>query len=82
MIDLVIHLETVNSHRVMWWADSPQVPGFSAAADSLSALRARAKEALAEVLGANVAWNECVAMENTTDDQNPRVAVESVLVGA
>jgi predicted RNase H-like HicB family nuclease len=53
MTELTIHLEAVEG-EVVWWADSPDVPGFSAAAPSLVELRERATAALEEILGAPV----------------------------
>lgn len=41
-ITLVIHKD-----ESTWWADSPDLPGFSAAADSLDALRIEASEGVA-----------------------------------
>lgn len=53
MTELTIHLEGVDG-EVVWWADSPDVPGFSAAAPNLIALRERATAALEEILGGPV----------------------------
>jgi predicted RNase H-like HicB family nuclease len=53
MTELIIHLEG-GGGEVVWWSDSPDVPGFSAAAPSLAELRARATAALEEILGAPV----------------------------
>lgn len=53
MTELTIHLESVDD-EVVWWADSPDVPGFSAAAPSLVELRERASAALEEILGGPV----------------------------
>lgn len=47
-IELVIHIEAANGEAV-WWAESPEVPGFSAAAPTLAELRTRATAALAEL---------------------------------
>jgi hypothetical protein len=51
--ELTIHLEDVDG-EVVWWADSPDVPGFSAAAPSLEELRKQAATALADILGTPV----------------------------
>jgi predicted RNase H-like HicB family nuclease len=47
-IELVIHIEAADGEAV-WWAESPDVPGFSAAAPTLADLRDRATAALAEL---------------------------------
>jgi predicted RNase H-like HicB family nuclease len=49
MTELIIHLEDADG-EVVWWAESPDVPGFSAAAPSLDELRRRAIDALAELV--------------------------------
>jgi predicted RNase H-like HicB family nuclease len=37
---LMIHLERADTETgVVWWADSPDLPGFAAAADTLAELR-------------------------------------------
>lgn len=46
MITLMFHLEPVDDDGVVWWIDSPQVPGFYATAGQLSECRSRAVEAL------------------------------------
>lgn len=51
--ELMIHLEHAEGEAV-WWADSPDAPGFSAAASSLIELRERATAALEEILGGSV----------------------------
>jgi hypothetical protein len=50
MTELVIHLEGGDG-EVVWWAESPQIPGFSAAAPTLKELRERAYRALREIAG-------------------------------
>jgi hypothetical protein len=51
-VELLIHLELVPAGhpRFVWWAESPQLPGFSAAADHLPDLLRRAYAAVPEVL--------------------------------
>lgn len=49
-MELVIHLEGADSEAV-WWAESPQMPGFSAAAPTLSELRTQAYRAIRGVAG-------------------------------
>lgn len=48
---MVIHLENADGEAV-WWAESPQAPGFTAAAETLRELRALAYPALREFVGA------------------------------
>lgn len=45
MADLILYLDEVDSTAV-WWAESPEVPGFTAAAGSLAEVRRLAAEAL------------------------------------
>ena len=47
-IELRVHLERVDDvdTRWIWWADSQQLPGFSAAADHLPDLLERAREVI------------------------------------
>lgn len=47
-IRLLVHLEPAGD-RQLWWAESPDLPGFSASDDTLRALLARANWALAEI---------------------------------
>jgi predicted RNase H-like HicB family nuclease len=47
-IELVIHMEVADGEAV-WWAESPEVPGFSVAAPTLAEMRDRATTALAEL---------------------------------
>jgi hypothetical protein len=49
-IELVIHIEAADGEAV-WWAESPDVPGFSAAAPTLVELRERSIAALSELRG-------------------------------
>jgi predicted RNase H-like HicB family nuclease len=49
-IRLVIHLEALPD-RPVWWAESPDVPGFSATEDTLGKLLNRAQWALDAELG-------------------------------
>lgn len=44
-VELLIHLEAADGEAV-WWAESPDAPGFTAAAPDLAELRARCAEAL------------------------------------
>lgn len=69
-IELIIHLEGVDGEAV-WWAESPDVPGFSAAAPSLIELRERAQAALEELKGCPVRIVECLegASHERHDDE-------------
>lgn len=49
-VELVIHLDSADDQAV-WWAESDDVPGFSASADSLVELRRRAHAAIGEIVG-------------------------------
>ncbi len=53
-IHLIMHLEAFEIdglREVAWWAESPDVPGFSAAAPTVVRLRSSALEALVDHLG-------------------------------
>jgi hypothetical protein len=43
-----VHMDPAGDGRIVWWAESPEVPGFSAAADSLIALEILVKDAARE----------------------------------
>lgn len=45
---ILVHLEASDSGPV-WWAESPEFPGFSAAGDTLVNLRRRTNAALSEL---------------------------------
>jgi hypothetical protein len=49
-VELRVHLERVDDAdtRWVWWADSVQLPGFSAAADHLPDLLSRARDVIRE----------------------------------
>lgn len=49
-IELMLHLERADD-QVVWWAETTDVPGFSAAADTLAELRERVRSALLEITG-------------------------------
>ena len=53
VVELIIHLDDVDG-EVVWWAESPGVEGFSAAAPTLAGLRETALAALVETLGGPV----------------------------
>jgi hypothetical protein len=48
-VRLYVHVESTPSGPT-WWAESPELPGFSAAASSLSELSVRAKWAVVDIL--------------------------------
>lgn len=60
-IELHLHLEPTGAGEVAWWADSPDVAGFSAAAPTLAELRSRATAALREAVGRDVELVEQLA---------------------
>jgi hypothetical protein len=47
-LTLIVHHETTDDSAV-WWAESPEFPGFSATDVSLDGLRARALEAIRDI---------------------------------
>jgi predicted RNase H-like HicB family nuclease len=47
-IALQIHVEASEAGTPVWWAESPDLPGFTASADSLAELRTVVDEVLAE----------------------------------
>lgn len=47
-VELVIRLEAAEGEPV-WWAESPQVDGFSVAADTLAELRTRSLDCLEDL---------------------------------
>lgn len=50
-VNLLIHLEaTGGDPACVWWAESPEMPGFSAAADHLPELLRQAQEAIDELV--------------------------------
>lgn len=51
--ELIIHLDNADG-EVVWWAESPQVPGLTAAASSLAELRELAMKALRDELSPTV----------------------------
>lgn len=64
VVQVVVHLERVPSEGVSWWAESPDLPGFSAAAPALVVLRALCVQTLhemaeerPELLGAEIEWH-------------------------
>lgn len=48
-VTVLVYLEPTDSGTLVWCAESPEVPGFYAADDSLNALLVRAEYALSEI---------------------------------
>ena len=48
-VKLVVHVERVDD-RPVWWAESPDLPGFYSAADALPELQVMAKLAVCDIL--------------------------------
>lgn len=71
---VVIHFERIpGTGKPAWWAESPDVPGFSAAAPTLTELRVTTERAVREIaeaegmdpLGFSIDWH--FAAESETD---------------
>ena len=53
-VELLIHLESIspeNGGGFVWWAESPELPGFTASADHLPELIEKSRVAVSELLG-------------------------------
>ena len=48
-VTLIIHEETAN-HASVWWAEAPDLPGFSVADETLPGLLSRSRLAIEEIL--------------------------------
>lgn len=76
-IRLLVHLEPSGDQQV-WWAESPDVPGFSASDATLKDLLARSTWALAEITeerGEDPASMDLVyQLVGTVGSDNPTVA--------
>ena len=48
-VRLLVHGEPTESGRLVWWIESPEFAGFSAAGDTLVEARIRAEQAIAEL---------------------------------
>jgi hypothetical protein len=82
-IRVLVHLEAVPGEaRLVWWAESPDVPGFSALDDDLPGLMVRTEIALGDQLSgeALMLHYELVSDEASTD--NPAPETEFVKTGA
>lgn len=45
-ITVYLHVDRIDEGEASWWAESPDLPGFSAAADSMNELCARVQVAI------------------------------------
>lgn len=63
---MLIHLEDADGEAV-WWAEVPELPGFSAAAPTLADMREQAHAAIAELVGAPVVVVERLAGDLARD---------------
>lgn len=82
-IRLLVHLEPVGDQQV-WWAESPDVPGFSASDMTLRDLLSRASWALTEIAeergGDPASVDPVYELIGTSGSDNPSsVTVESGL---
>ena len=59
-MEMILHIrvERGDDAHVTWWATSPQWPGFTVAADTLSELRTLSQEAIAHRLVGTVTITE------------------------
>jgi len=49
-INLLVHIEAIEEEKkVVWWAESEELPGFSSAADHLPELLSLCREAIADM---------------------------------
>lgn len=66
-IELTIHLERIEEeHKAVWWAESPEVDGFSVLGNTLGELRSAAVAALTEICGEPVELREQLAAPGTS----------------
>ncbi len=84
VVRLAVHMEPVpQERRIAWWADSEDVPGFSAVANSLPELRERATAALREVVATDVDIRYLLVSNRegpTLDVADPRAGREPLQV--
>lgn len=74
MFRVIIHLENPSGGPGAWWAESPDLDGFTAAAPSLTELRVISERALREIveeaggdpLSAAISWHFAPADESTS----------------
>jgi hypothetical protein len=51
-VNVLIHLEAVTEeHQFVWWAESPELPGFTASADDLPTLLRKCGAVVRELAG-------------------------------
>lgn len=48
-VTVLIHAELIEGPKLSWWAESPDVPGFSAAAETLVELRGLTSQTLRDL---------------------------------
>jgi len=66
---LIIHVEAADTEtKVVWWAESAELPGFSAAGDTLAELRAAASEAI------EAEWGDVEIVEKLVGDERQQLA--------
>lgn len=67
--ELIIHLESEpETGEVVWWAESPEVPGLSAAASSLRELREMAMYSLRQLGAAGPVVERLAGVEEARDE--------------
>jgi predicted RNase H-like HicB family nuclease len=77
-VRLLIHLDRLDDEqRAVWWAESPDVPGFSAVGDTLRELRSCSISALEEICAAPIVVREQLIAVEEPGDAVPRVDTES-----
>lgn len=50
-VNVLIHLEPTDKGELVWWAESPETPGLSAAANSLVELQFLVRQSIVELVG-------------------------------
>lgn len=73
-VTIEVHVEAVDGAPV-WWADSDDVDGFYAAADSMEQLRVQVIAALGELLGDTVELVERLAGKRDREMGDASIAV-------
>lgn len=77
---LIIHLDIADG-EVVWWAESPEAPGFTAVAGSLAELRDLAQTGLCGFFSSPVRVTErLVGNEVQTDPSGRQVRIAKELV--
>ena len=84
-VRVLLHLEATDDGGVAWWAESDDVPGFTAAAPELVELRRRVRAALADEFPAGVDYSEELVTTDpvaASSTAQPRLTVMSEQTGA